>query len=159
MPKQKKKFTEAEKHAIKWLVSMDGKTLKEVAAIMGIKESTFLNMVNYNNFAEELKESRESRLAKLKENIYRLSFPRETEEREYEMVPCEKGQSKFRPKLKKIKKKYIDPNQTALIISTVNMLRWKTTSGDLNVDAVTSIKGFSIEEAEKSFDALKKEKK
>lgn len=159
MPKRKKIFTDEEKNLIKYLVSIEGKTLKQVAEAAGIKETTFLNMVNYNGFAEELKESRELKLAKLKANIYHLSFPREHEEREYEMVPSEKSRSKLVPRLKKIKKKVIEPNQTALTISTINLLKWKTTSGDLEIDATAKIKGFDLRQAEESFEKLKNEEK
>lgn len=135
--KPKKIFTKAEKNALMWLYCGEGRTLKEIAKVFQVPYTTLQKQIDYNNIRDMLNENRKIRDARLKENLFQLSFPREVEEKKYEMVEYvdkETGEVKRVPALKEIKKKQIDPNPEALKITTINMLRWPVSSSKLVIE-------------------------
>lgn len=165
MAKPRYIFTKEERHAIVTLYQ-NGKSIEEIAKIFDTKKSTFIARIQKNGLSDQLKETRLTRNEKLKDNLYNLCFERETTEYEYHYVPRENketGKIEYAPQLRKKKVRMLPPNDTALKICTINMLRWATGANtdtislDMPIDKEKGV--YIMTGAKGKVDAFKKELK
>jgi len=122
----KYKFSEIERCMIRGLRD-EGKTMKEIAEMMSIPESTLMARLKYNGMDNEVKKTKKALSAAFKQSVYENCFQRQVVELEYEYhVP--EGEKKGVPKLIKRKVKTVGPDSTCLKIHAVNQEKMATGS-------------------------------